>query len=626
MVGSISELYTDYKKRLMEVDSMEQDLLSVTDKSAWIERLRKKSEIIRAYYRVTEDELGTFIRPILEGKEELDAEAAGQFYLGAYDYFMNVMSDEMLESQIFIKLWDYFHQQGNEYYERACKSAFSSSPFLNVEGELQRLGMEQADWVSGFVVQIEHLQKLHQSDGEFERDVQRIMKTIEREYEMESEKFEPNVNRLIACFNKMSRIRKYRGSFSDEVWAGLQDMLARTGKDVLFMASLFWDQLEEGKQQEIGPALPLGFLEELPKPMEQRNLQPFVGYAVYAFRTGQLSAEETYALLRGYWKSVKKELDFTKPEWREQTENSRFYLIRHAARPMLQMIEAFSCGAAKKQQYKAELLYEIKMYIETIPRECACKDYLDQALYHLLYDLIPYIDDESVALELIDGMTISRQLATLIHTVMTARLCELVLEPMLEKHPELFCEALGVTDPQEVLRRKNELHHLLYYAARVHDIGKILIANIINTQIRRLTDMEYSYIRLHSKWSYEILNRNPKLSAYAEIALGHHKSYDGSMGYPASFDNTKSRYRILIDILTLCDCLDAGTDKLGRNYVPGKGFREMLAEFEQEKGKRYRPELVELLQNDRQLAETLAEVTSEEARTELYYKIYRQYR
>ncbi len=626
MVSSISELYTDYKKRLMEVDSMEQGLLSETDRYAWIERLRKKSEIIREYYRVTEEELSTFIRPILEGQENMDAETAGQFYLGAYDYFMNVMSDDMLESQVFIKLWDYFQQEGNEYYERCCKFAFSSSPFLNVEGELQKLGLEQADWVSRYVGQIEHLQKLHEADGNFDQDIQRIIATVEREYEMESEKFEPDVNRLIACFNKMSRIRKYRDAFSNEVWEGLRSTLEQTGKDVFFMAALFWDQLEEQKQKEIGPALPLGFLEEIVKPMEERNLQPFAGYAVYAFRTGQLEAEQAFALLRSYWKSVKKELDFTKPEWRDQMENSRFYLMRYVARPMLQMMEAFSCENTKKMQYKAELLYEVKIYIETIPRECACKEYLDQALYHMLYDLIPYIDDEGVALDLIDGMIISRQMATLIHTVMTARLCELVLEPMLQAYPELFCEALGVAEPQEVLRRKDELHHLLYYAARVHDIGKILIANIINTQIRRLTDMEYSYIRLHSKWSYEILIRNPKLAAYAEIALGHHRSYDGSQGYPTSFDNTKSRYRILIDILTLCDCLDAGTDRLGRNYVPGKGFWEMLEEFEKEKGTWYRPELVELLRNNRQLAETLAEVTSEEGRTELYYKIYRKYR
>ena len=626
MADSIIQLYEDYKKRLMDVDSMEHDLLNMDNKTAWIERFRKKSEIIREHYRVTEEELGKFIRPILDGTDEMDIEKAGQFYLGAFDYFMNVMSDQMLESQIFVKLWDFFHQQGNEYYERACRFAFSDSPFLNFEGELQELGKEQADWVSGYVGQIAHLRELHQQDGQFDHDIMLIIKTVEREYEMEGEKFEPNMNRLFSCFNKMLRIRKDKASFSEETWNTLVQMLGRMGKDVLFRAALLWEQLDEAKKQEIGPAFPLAFLEELTKPMEERNLQSYVGYAVYAYRTQQLTAEEAFLLARGYWKSVKKRLDFTKPEWRQQTEDSLLYLFRYVAPFLLQIISEFSCADAKKQQYKAELLYEIRTYIETIPQECACKEYLDQTLYHILYDLIPYIDDESMALELIDTMTINRQLATLIHTVMTARLCEIVLEPMIHKHPELFCEVLGVTDAQEVIKRKEEVHHMLYYAARVHDIGKILIANIVNTQIRQLTDMEYSYIRLHSKWSYEILGRNEKLSAYAEIALGHHKSFDGKYGYPAFFDNTKSRYRILIDILTLCDCLDAGTDKLGRNYVPGKGFEEMLAEFESEKGKRYRPELVELLQTDKQLAKELTEVTGEAARTELYYKIYRQYR
>ena len=44
-------------------------------------------------------------------------------------------------------------------------------------------------------------------------------------------------------------------------------------------------------------------------------------------------------------------------------------------------------------------------------------------------------------------------------------------------------------DLREVANRKGELKELMYNAARCHDIGKILIANIINTQIRRLSDI-----------------------------------------------------------------------------------------------------------------------------------------
>ncbi len=626
MAESISELYSDYKKRLEEVDSLDQEILSSSDKADWLARLQKKSEIIREYYRVTEQELETFIRPILEGKENIDEEKAEQIYLGAYDYFMNVMSDDVLGSQMFIKLWDYFQKGGNEYYERSCKYAFSNSPFLNVEGELQKLGKEQADWISNYVDQIDHLRKMHSSDEEFVKDVQHVAATIEREYEMESQKFEPNVNYLIQYFNKLSKVRKYRKYFSDDVWAQLEKSSEKMGRDVMFKAALYWNQLEEDKKKGIGPALPLGFLEQKNLTEGERDLKTYVGYIVYAYHTEQIPAEEAYVLLRSYWNQVSRDVDYSTPEWKEKTENTIFDMIRYAARPMLEMIRSWKGDGIKKTQHFANLLYEIKSYIETIPRECACKDYLDQTLYHVLYDLIPFIEDEAVALEFIDCMVISRQVSTLIHAVMTAKLCDLVLEPVVQEHPELFREVLGVKEDWEVLTRKEELRHMLHYSARVHDIGKILIANIINTQIRRLTDMEYSYIRLHPKWSYEILNRNEKLASYAEIALGHHKSYDGKSGYPTAFDNTASKYRIMIDILTICDCMDAGTDRLGRNYMPGKSFDELLEEFVQGKGTLYRPELVDLLIKNRPLTQTLAHITGEEGRTELYYQVYRKYK
>lgn len=626
MAESISELYSAYKKRLEEVDSLDQEILSSNDKADWFAKLQKKSEIIREYYRITEQELETFIHPILEGKENIDEEKAEQIYLGAYDYFMNVMSDDILGSQMFIKLWDYFQKDGNEYYARSCKYAFSNSPFLNVEGELQKLGMEQADWISNYVDQIDHLRKMHTSDEEFVKDVLHVVATIEREYEMESQKFEPNVNHLIRYFNKLSKVRKYRKYFSDEVWKQLEQSSEKMGRDVMFKAALYWNQLEEDKKNGIGPALPIGFLEQKTVEEGKRDLKTYVGYIVYAYRTEQLPADEAYVLLRSYWDKVDRNIDFSAPDWKEHTDNTIFDMIRYAAKPMLEMIQNWTGDEMKKTLHFANLLYEIKSYIEIIPRECSCKDYLDQTLYHILYDLIPFIDDEAVALEFIDGMIISRQLSTLIHTVMTAKLCEMVLEPMVMEHPELFRDVLGVKEDWEVLSRKEELLQMIHYAARVHDIGKILIANIINTQIRHLTDMEYSYIRLHPKWSFEILNRNKKLASYAEIALGHHKSYDGKSGYPTAFDNTASKYRIMIDILTICDCMDAGTDRLGRNYMPGKSFDEILGEFVKGKGTLYRPELVDLLTKNRPLAQMLAHVTSEEGRTELYYQVYRKYK
>ncbi len=627
MVDSISELYRDYKKRLNEVDMIEQDLLNTDDKKSWTEKMIRKSEIIRNYYRLTEDELNTYINPILYGQEPLNDEKAGELYEGAYDYFMNVMCDDVLESQMFVRLWDYFHQQGDEFNERTCRCAFSNNAFLNVEGNLQKLAMEQAEWVSGYMERIDHLRKIHQDDDEaFLKDVRGVLDTLRSQYRMESSRFEPNVNHLIEYFNKLSRIRRCREYFDDDAWEMIEKPLQEVGTDVMFMAALHWNTVDPALKETIGPAYPIGFIEQTKLPVEERDMKVYVGYIVYAFYSGLLKPEQTFTLLRSYGRSVTKEYDFNNTNWYDQPEDSRFSIILYTTRPMFEMLEAFTCEPAKKERMKAELLYEVKTYIETIPRECTCKEYLDQSLYHLLYDLIGFIDDDEMAIEFIDCMIISRQMSTLIHTVMTAKLSTTILDRLIDTHPELFFDVLETDSEEMVAELKEVLMKLMYNSARCHDIGKILIANIVNTQIRRLSDMEYSYIKYHPKWSYEILMRNRHLRPCAEIALGHHRSYDGKSGYPMFFDNCASRYRILIDLLKVCDCMDAATDVFGRNYSKGKTFEAVLAEFENGAGTQYNPEIVKFIKQDTKLYQDLKLLTSEEGRADLYYHIYRSYR
>ena len=46
------------------------------------------------------------------------------------------------------------------------------------------------------------------------------------------------------------------------------------------------------------------------------------------------------------------------------------------------------------------------------------------------------------------------------------------------------------------------------------------------------------------------LKISQKLKYYHDTTLGHHKWYNGKGGYPNDFDNTKSPYRFMIDIIT----------------------------------------------------------------------------
>ena len=105
---------------------------------------------------------------------------------------------------------------------------------------------------------------------------------------------------------------------------------------------------------------------------------------------------------------------------------------------------------------------------------------------------------------------------------------------------------------------------------------------------------------------------------------GHHKFYNGKGGYPADFDNTASPERMMIDLITLCDCLDAATDCYGHNYHQAKTVEQVLSEFERDSGVRYHPDLVRFLRNSPALIQELQTVAGEK-RLEIDYQTYQKY-
>ena len=94
---------------------------------------------------------------------------------------------------------------------------------------------------------------------------------------------------------------------------------------------------------------------------------------------------------------------------------------------------------------------------------------------------------------------------------------------------------------------------------------------------------------------------DPLFEKYKDVAMGHHKWYNGKGGYPKSFDNTKSPWRPMIDLITICDCIDAATDYLDRNYRVPKTLQQVLSEFEEDAGTRYNPDMIKFLLEDKTL-------------------------
>jgi len=108
--------------------------------------------------------------------------------------------------------------------------------------------------------------------------------------------------------------------------------------------------------------------------------------------------------------------------------------------------------------------------------------------------------------------------------------------------------------------------------ALLHDIGKLKIPDSILKKPSNLTPEEFSFIKMHSYFGYEILSKSSNISKKsAEVALYHHERIDGS-GYP----NKLSSLDIpeFARITAVADVFDALTsDRVYRNKL---GINEVV--------------------------------------------------
>lgn len=251
----------------------------------------------------------------------------------------------------------------------------------------------------------------------------------------------------------------------------------------------------------------------------------------------------------------------------------------------------------------------LKAYM-TLPSNNYVEHVMDNMIFIYTFPLLNYLSYDQVVKATL-FLTVFRQPQTAIHTVMVSKMAVAIITEMIHQIPEVFLELGCFSDASQVKEHEKDLIGYIEIGAMLHDIGKILSSNVINMQYRRLIDLEFDAIKLHPVTSGEILKQVNTLSCYYDIAVGHHKSFDGKKGYPTDFDNTASKQKVFIDLITICDTLDAATDYLGRNYTNYKQLAEVLKELDAEKGTRYSDHIVNMLLNSPKLQQDLQDILNQ---------------
>jgi HD-GYP domain-containing protein (c-di-GMP phosphodiesterase class II) len=116
-------------------------------------------------------------------------------------------------------------------------------------------------------------------------------------------------------------------------------------------------------------------------------------------------------------------------------------------------------------------------------------------------------------------------------------------------------------------------------AGSIHDIGKLSIPAEILSKPSKLTSIEFSLIKEHSRSGYEILKDVESPWPLAEIVYQHHERMDGS-GYPRNLKGDE----ILMEarIMAVADVVE--TMASHRPYRPALGINVALEEIEKNRG------------------------------------------
>lgn len=210
-----------------------------------------------------------------------------------------------------------------------------------------------------------------------------------------------------------------------------------------------------------------------------------------------------------------------------------------------------------------------------------------------------------------------------VHSTMVADLSRVLSESLIDKKPEYFVGVFGYKDAEDVQNHKEELLDYIYTAAGYHDLGKIAMPMVIGNNFRALTDHESEIVHQHPDRAMQFFDIDPWFDQFRDVSLGHHKWYNGG-GYPETFDNQKSPVYPIINIVMFCDCMDAATENIGRNYHTPKPFEKVMDEFVEGSGTNYDPTLVDFVMNDVDVYKKLKQKVSD-GRMQHYYKMYMKY-
>ncbi len=614
----VEKIYNKYKKNLYEIRHIEKTIFAESyDYQKWEASLREKSHVLRAIYEQNEKLLNEEMRILYKDSNVINDELVTALlqhimyfvFEDHYDFELTEKSLKYIEPYIESDAQDW--QKIKYYYIKGLMIAKGMSSDLSYPW-FEKMTAVCDDWtktdrngskermLDGYLYRVMSLGAYGQGDCE------RFFESLEEAKKQWLKKETPEV--LSQIYGKdMTHYVERRLELIDyiQIFMVTKENLATMSKERIEALGKYLDR-------------------EYTKGVQNRrlNCQVFLAYHRFRFWTGKITEEEYI-----------KALDlFMKPSPYEYPDDMNFEMHREDLYSCLEFNRYF-CNSfvyalkllPEKLAYatsdsQCEQIYEeIEQYV------CGLSTmengiYMDAALIEIMKVIATKMDDRKV-FRLLETIMLHRQLPTAIHLAMVSKLVHIYVKYILDVAPEVFIGLMGTTSVNQVLEKKEQIMDFALQAGLCHDVGKLISTDIINLQSRRITDEEFGLIKCHPLEGKNIADTIPAFKPYIDIIAGHHLFADRSGGYPYEFEMSTSANKIIIDLITICDSIDAATDILGRNYTKGKDFSRILEELKEQSGTRYAKELVDILDSSEFLKQEMTSLTGEK-RAEVYHDLY----
>lgn len=172
-----------------------------------------------------------------------------------------------------------------------------------------------------------------------------------------------------------------------------------------------------------------------------------------------------------------------------------------------------------------------------------------------------------------------------------------LLNKLNRKNHDMFMHNREVAEYAEKLGKamrltKEEIQDLKQ-AARLHDIGKVMVSKDILQKNGGLSEKEMNQIRKHSEIGYQLLKEVDDYKHLAETVLSHHEWYNGT-GYPRKL--RAEEIPLHARIIAVADSYETMTGT--RGYREPITKEEAVEELRLYKGTQFDPEIVEIFINE----------------------------